>query len=154
MEFALLVPLLLVLVFGIIDFGVAFAQNLSLNNGARDSARFAVVHQIDGSPTRTCYDALKRVRDDATGIGMNPLNVGVSVTVGGSQVCSVAAGTALPASANTVALQKAPCLGSISGSNDQLQVTATYSSSLIIPITGTATFSLAGNGYFRCEYSA
>ena len=42
-EFALVVPLLLALAFGIIDFGILFGQNLSLNNAARDAGRFSVV---------------------------------------------------------------------------------------------------------------
>ena len=42
-EFALVVPLLLMLFFGIISFGIILAQNMALNNGAREGARFGVV---------------------------------------------------------------------------------------------------------------
>jgi Flp pilus assembly protein TadG len=152
-EFALVVPLLLVLVFGIIDFGVVFSQNLALNNAARDGARFAVVRQIDGSAARSCYDVLRRSRDAAVALAMPVNSVAVTVTANGSTVCSVAAGAALPAAANTAALQKAPCVGSISGTTDQLQVSTAYSAGLLIPLFGPSTITLTGNGFFRCEYS-
>jgi len=152
-EFALVVPLLLLLVFGIIDFGVLFGQNLALSNAARDAARFGVVRQIDGSPGRSCYQVLKRTRDAAVTIALNPNDVGVTVSRNGTTICSVAAGTALPATANTSALQKLPCAGSVSGTDDQLRVEATYSGRMIIPVIPGSSFSLSGNGYFKCEYS-
>ena len=152
-EFALVVPLLLLLVFGIIDFGVLFGQNLALSNAARDAARFGVVRQIDGSPGRSCYQVLKRTRDAAVTIALNPNDVGVTVSRSGATICSIAAGTALPATANTAALQKLPCAGSVSGTDDQLRVEATYSGRMIIPVIPGSSFSLSGNGYFKCEYS-
>jgi Flp pilus assembly protein TadG len=42
-EFALLAPLLILLVFGIIEFSWAFAQNLNVRHGAREGARLAAV---------------------------------------------------------------------------------------------------------------
>jgi len=42
-EFALVLPLLLVLVMGIIDFGLIMQQYLTLNQGAREGARMASV---------------------------------------------------------------------------------------------------------------
>jgi Flp pilus assembly protein TadG len=152
-EFALVVPLLLLLVFGIIDFGVLFGQNLAINNAARDGARYAVVRQIDGSPARSCYQVLSRTRAASQAIALDPQDVGVTVTLNGTTVCSVAAGTPLPASANTAALQKAPCQGSVSGVSDQLVVRTTHESSLVVPILGPSTIGLTGEGYFRCEYS-
>jgi Flp pilus assembly pilin Flp len=41
-EFALIVPLLVSLVFGVIDFGVAVGQNISLQGAAREGARQGV----------------------------------------------------------------------------------------------------------------
>ncbi|MCA1735501.1 MAG: pilus assembly protein [Actinobacteria bacterium] len=42
-EFALLAPLLILLVFGIIEFSWVFAQNLNVRHGAREGARLAAV---------------------------------------------------------------------------------------------------------------
>ena len=43
-EFALLLPILLILLMGIIDFGWLFYNQLALNNSCREGARFAVVN--------------------------------------------------------------------------------------------------------------
>lgn len=42
-EFALILPILLILVGGIIDFGWLFYNQSSLNNAAREGARYAIV---------------------------------------------------------------------------------------------------------------
>ena len=47
-EFAILAPLLIVLVFGVIDFSWVFAQNLGVRSGAREAARIAAVDFGDG----------------------------------------------------------------------------------------------------------
>ena len=43
-EFALVVPLLLVLVFGIIEFSRIYNAQISVTNAAREGARYMVVH--------------------------------------------------------------------------------------------------------------
>ncbi|MEO5779584.1 MULTISPECIES: TadE/TadG family type IV pilus assembly protein [Arthrobacter] len=43
MEFALIVPLLLSLLLGVIDFGMAFGQYVSLQGAAREAARQGIV---------------------------------------------------------------------------------------------------------------
>lgn len=47
-EFAIVLPLLLLLVFGIIDFGRSFNDYISLRQGVRDAARQAVVGEFPG----------------------------------------------------------------------------------------------------------
>lgn len=48
-EFALTLPLLLILVFGIIDFGLGLRAYISLSSGVREGARYAAV----GNPAGT-----------------------------------------------------------------------------------------------------
>jgi Flp pilus assembly protein TadG len=52
-EFALLAPLLIVLVLGIVEFGFLFAQYNEIRHGAREGARYAAVsnpdYNLDGS---------------------------------------------------------------------------------------------------------
>ena len=43
-EFALILPILLILVCGIIDFGWLYYNQITLNNAAREGARYAVIH--------------------------------------------------------------------------------------------------------------
>lgn len=51
-EFAFVLPILAMLVFGMVDFGVAFNDYISLRQGARDGARQAVVARF--GPTTSC----------------------------------------------------------------------------------------------------
>ncbi len=65
MEISLLLPVLLVVVFGIIDFGLGMRSYISLSNGVREAARFAalgnpagVPADCDGITTTTVYGVL------------------------------------------------------------------------------------------------
>lgn len=65
-EMALVTPLLVALVFGIIDFGRIFNAEIQLSQAAREGARIAAL----GEPTYTQAAAEKRARDaHALGIG-------------------------------------------------------------------------------------
>ena len=43
-EFALIAPILFLLIFGVIEFGWAFSQNMDVRHGARETARLAAVN--------------------------------------------------------------------------------------------------------------
>ena len=58
-EFALILPLLLVLVFGIIDYGWWFGETLGLRSGVREAARLSAVNEILPGPNSA--DAVKEV---------------------------------------------------------------------------------------------
>ena len=60
-EFALVLPILLILLFGIIDFGLYFYNDLQLTQAARDAARYASVHNIDWGRCSTIADAEGRL---------------------------------------------------------------------------------------------
>jgi Flp pilus assembly protein TadG len=50
-EFALLAPLLFIILFGIIQFGFLFGGQIGLTNAAREAARYAAVIQTGGGAT-------------------------------------------------------------------------------------------------------
>lgn len=64
-EFAIVAPFLFLILFGIIEFGWAFFQNLDVRQGARETARLAAVNYPDTSTTCTpggsgsCNDTLR-----------------------------------------------------------------------------------------------
>ena len=138
-EFALILPVLLTVVFGIIAFGILFAQQLSLGNGARQGARFGVV------PNNTCLDIKSQVQSGSQTIGMKAADIAVKVSRGTTEVAS----TDLNCSSNPT---KVPCQGSTSG--DKLFIYATYPSKVTVPLVPVSkTMNLQAIGVFRCEFS-
>lgn len=130
-EFALVVPILVVLLFGIVNVGIVLAQQLSLSNSARQAARFAVV-DIEG---RTCGDIELEARGAAETVGMKSTDPTYALT-GATGTC------------------ERPCADS-TGTTD-LTVTLTYRSEFVVPmpIPGFPSgVDIDGEGVFRCEYS-
>lgn len=142
-EFALVLPVLVMLVFGIFEFGRVFAQDLALSNGAREGGRAAVAGENpdSGAGPLTCSEIYQRVRQAATTVGVTPGNVTVVVSVNGSTVCS---------SATAPASSVLPCSGTSGGAT--LEVSATYQTSLDIPLVLSNSVTLDREGVFRCEY--
>jgi Flp pilus assembly protein TadG len=56
-EFALLVPLFLLIVFGLIDFGIAFGNYENVRSGTREAARLGVVNDLSNAPSCTIAGA-------------------------------------------------------------------------------------------------
>lgn len=90
LEFALVVPILLVLVFGIIDFGIFFADSLAVRSAVRSGAREAVVLRCGSAQfSATCIANLTKNQTDAIAGGTeyvkvlspDPWRRGDSVTV-------------------------------------------------------------------------
>ena len=71
-EFALVLPILLLMLMGILDFGRAIFAYNSLANAARDGARLAIVDQtaVGGVPVGATEAA-----SQATGLGLDPSDV-------------------------------------------------------------------------------
>jgi Flp pilus assembly protein TadG len=85
-EFALVAPLLIVLLLGIIQVGVAFHDYVTLTDAARAGARQAIVVRFHNGDTTAATQAVR----DAAG-SLNQAKLGVSVTdpswtTSGSQV--------------------------------------------------------------------
>lgn len=129
-EFALVVPFLLLIVFGIVNFGFVFAQQLSLSNGARQAARYAVV---DGP---TCAQIRTEGRNSGATIGMTGADVPVPVVTGCADD-----GTK-------------PCASTPRGTN--ITVTMTRVSPWVVPLPPFNLLTpptLIGRGIMRCEFS-
>ena len=62
-EFALVAPLLFVILFGIIDYGIYFADSIALRQGVREAARAGVVARFDaGCTTQTITGGSPEIR--------------------------------------------------------------------------------------------
>lgn len=149
-EFALVVPLLIIIVFAIIAFGILLAQQQALSNAAREGSRFGAVNLFaaaSGDP-RTCASVVSKVRAVASTIGMSSSKVAVNIKRDGTTVCLSNAGSSTVSNPTTL-----PCVGGTDSS--RLTVEASYQSRLIIPlVVADPTFGLVGNGVYRCEYTS
>ncbi len=74
-ELAVVLPLFVTLVFGIIEFGQAFMVLQLVNNAAREGGRAAIVNgSTNASVTQVVQDAL-------VATGVDPLDVTITITV-------------------------------------------------------------------------
>lgn len=76
-EFALAVPLILLVLFAVLQFGVVYNDYVTLTDATRAGARKAAVSRLESSPSAAAEAA---VRDSASGLDQADLDVGVSAT--------------------------------------------------------------------------
>ncbi|MBI5949804.1 MAG: pilus assembly protein [Chloroflexi bacterium] len=70
-EFAMILPIMLVLLFGLVDFGRAFYSWLVITNAAREGARAGAVQQNS--------DAIRtRINESASGVSLSKLSITLS----------------------------------------------------------------------------
>ena len=62
-EFALVLPILLLLVGGIIDFGWIFFNQISVNNASREAARYVAIHYTEADINKTINKAKIEARE-------------------------------------------------------------------------------------------
>jgi len=119
-EFALVAPLLLVLIMGIIDFGLGFGSYVQLKNAAREGARYAVVGNPAGSYPADCTGSMTTSVIGHVCIAVNDLNL---------------------ADLQSVSVQ----YPSGQASGNSVVVTAHYRYQLITPLGGLVTFFTGGS---------
>lgn len=76
-EFALVLPLVALLLFGVIQFGIVFHQYVTLTDAVRAGARQAAVGRHTSDPAGAAED---RVRGSAADLDQSELSVSVSST--------------------------------------------------------------------------
>jgi Flp pilus assembly protein TadG len=124
-ELALVLPILLLLVFGIIDFGRAYNAKISLAQAAREGARVASLRaDVNGDGVSDGKDVASRVDQAKGGLAVNPPSI------------------------------NSACSGS-SGASDVASVTVSYTFTYATPIGVLAGFAagpitLSGTGVMRC----
>lgn len=73
-EFAVILPIFVVLIFGIIQFGIVFNNYVTLTDATRAGARAGAVARLDPNPTGTATTAVQ-----TSGTDLNQSNLTVSV---------------------------------------------------------------------------
>ena len=92
-EFAILLPLLMMIVFGIIEFGLALYQQAVLTNASREGARLGIVQSI---PSITIAQIDATIDTYLTNAGITPGNVGRNIVPGAVTGAPVSVGLTLP----------------------------------------------------------
>lgn len=140
-EFALVLPLLLIIVFGIIDFGRAINAQITITQAAREGAR---VDSLAGTLNYTVPDI--QTRAQAAAIGLNNVNVNVEYSADGV-LADAQAGTCADVT-------------STSYPNADAVVRVTYKFSFITPVSAIAGLfgssfgsgmTLTATGVMPCE---
>jgi len=156
-EFALVLPILIVIVFGIINFGIVLAQKASLAGAVRTGARYGSVNAY--TATHSCKSVIDKVRDSASTIGIGSTNntqVAVKVFRVKSDGTKTARCEALAGAASPAAATEAPCVNATASpaDPDSLTIETTFNSQLLIPTPGLgSSFTLTNSASFQCEYS-
>ena len=156
MELALVLPILIMLIFGIIQFGIVFAQKLALSNAAREAARAGTV-AINASAQMTCQEIADQIKNTVGTIALNTSDVQVWIilkpdpTVAAATyppVCSGNTGTSMSNPATT------PCTNASSTAQltAQLIVQVSTPATIAIPFAVSTGVTLTGSGAYRCEY--
>jgi Flp pilus assembly protein TadG len=74
-EFALVAPILFLILFGIVQFGIAFMNSIALTDAVREGARTAAVSRTAADPVAATESAVVNAADD-----LDPNDVDVTVT--------------------------------------------------------------------------
>jgi Flp pilus assembly protein TadG len=142
-EFALVIPIFLLLVAGMIDFGLGLNASITVSNAAREGARLGVVTPLTASasdfigPTGTIQTRVKSV----LGTG---LVSGATVTV----TCERPAGS----TPSTCMFQTPPTSpASAAASGDSVIVTVSYDYPMIWPLAFGTKIGLSSTSKFRIE---
>ena len=120
-EMAIVLPVLVLLIFGIIQWSIYFNRLQGLQAAAREGARVAAL------PQSTQSDVKAKVTDALDGV----LPSGATTTI-----------TVSPSSSNPFDLQP---------SGTSVTVTVKVNTDLNIPLWGSQTVTQTGKGVFKCE---
>ena len=74
-EFAFILPIFVLSVFGVIDLGWAFAQNLDVKQGAREGGRIVAVNGGTGTGTAQCQSLQTQIRSQTQELNAASLTV-------------------------------------------------------------------------------
>jgi Flp pilus assembly protein TadG len=106
-EFALILPLLIVLVFGIVQFSIAYNRVQGLHAAAREGARLASL------PQTTQSDIAARVTSSLAGVPLNGSPT-ITVTPSSTRPCENRSGLTVKVSVSAVTDLDIPIWGSVS----------------------------------------
>ena len=127
-EFAFVVPILMTMLFGIIEFGIAFNRVQAVEGAAREGARLASISSSDVGAIET------RAQASLAGIDFDPGDLTIIVRDGDN---------------NEVTGGNHPCQYSQFGKPVSVDVVLKHN--ITVPFVDTWQLDLTGQAVFRCE---
>jgi Flp pilus assembly protein TadG len=146
-EFALVLPVLLAIIFGTITWGLIFAAQISLNSAARDASRAGVVQPLN-LPAMTCSQIAAAARAGAQTVGLITTNIAITVTGPAGTCTSPINGGAVTGSASSTL-----CTQPSTPNLVQLTVVLAYTAVSPVPFAVPKSIGLSATGAFQCEYT-
>lgn len=120
-EFALILPLLVMLVFGIVEFSILYNRQQGLHAAAREGARVAAL------PTSTQTVIRDKVRDALDGVLPDPSDASISISPNSTRPCD------------------------LQPSGTRVVVNVEFDDNVDVPLVNVGAVTLEGRGEFRCE---
>jgi hypothetical protein len=128
-EMALILPILILLVFGIVQFSIAFNNKQGLHAAAREGARFGAL------PQHSKTEITSRVEDALEGV-VDPSDTTITVHIVRPNGSEIDAPTQ-------------PC--DLQAAGTRVKVIVSIPHQTTIPLMNFAAGTLTGKGEFRCE---
>ena len=155
-EFAIIGSLLLLILFGTIQFGITFNRYQGLQSAAREGARLGSLQASSRS------DIINRVRESVSIIQSSAITTGscspgsLSVDNGCVRVYAKQAPTATCPSSSCVEVvsgstSQTPCGAAYTGTDKSVVVQVHYRLKLDIPLWSSPQMTIAGGAEFKCE---
>ena len=131
-EFALVLPLLTLFLFGIVQFGIAYDMKQSINSAAREGSRTGAI------PANTVNDVEAAVDNSFDGL-VNTGDVTTTIYIDDDSTSPITGATTQPCDGNA---------------GHTVIVVSNVDYDLTIPFFGSRNLTLTGRGEFRCERSS
>jgi Flp pilus assembly protein TadG len=155
-EFAIVASLLFMIVFGTVQFGIAYNRYQGLNAGAREGGRLASINASrDDVVTRT-KEATSIIDTTSTNHVDNCATIALAVDASCVGIQYLDTGNVYQNYTNAMASGSGaltPCdkAGSINTANPTVKVLMRYRMRIQIPFVGNMTPTITGDSIFRCE---
>lgn len=150
-EFALVLSLLFMLVFGIIQFGLAYNRYQGLQAAAREGARIASIGGMQSEVRSRVHNAQSLFLASDVKVRID-FSTDDGVSFPGTPICD-------DSTSSKCLSSSAPSPCAKAGVGNLIRVTATVPSTItkyaiVIPLWGKANIKYTANGVFRCETTA
>ncbi|WP_457252474.1 TadE/TadG family type IV pilus assembly protein [Pedococcus sp. P5_B7] len=151
-EFALVMPILVLLISSIVGFGVVLAQQMALGNAARQTARNAVVDLAycgtGGGTGNAGTSLIQEAKLNSNTLFVTTNNVRVEIKKGTTTPANVFATDWTGTCTGDSGVTSRVC--NLSSTGDNAYVRVRYTSTLSLPFF-QPSFNLSSIGAFRCE---